>query len=186
MISCLSKILFYNILGWKFKGTIPDDKKIIAIMGPHTSAYDFIICVIGRSVLKMGNRIKFLGKAELFKNPLYKYFFTAFGGYPVDRSKKNNLVDSIVDIYNSKDEFFVTIAPEGTRKKVNKLKTGFYYIALKAKIPILMIGLDFKKKLILISKLFYVSGNVDKDMDSFIDFYRPITGKIPENGLSHL
>ena len=113
-------------------------------------------------------------------------FFTAFGGYPVDRSKKNNLVDSIVDIYNSKDEFFVTIAPEGTRKKVNKLKTGFYYIALKAKIPILMIGLDFKKKLILISKLFYVSGNVDKDMDSFIDFYRPITGKIPENGLSHL
>ena len=155
-------------------------------MGPHTSAYDFIICVIGRSVLNMGNRIKFLGKAELFKNPLYKYFFTAFGGYPVDRSKKNNLVDSIVDIYNSKDEFFVTIAPEGTRKKVNKLKTGFYYIALKAKIPILMIGLDFKKKLILISKLFYVSGNVDKDMDSFIDFYRPITGKIPENGLSHL
>ena len=186
MISWLSKILFYNILGWKFKGTIPDDKKIIAIMGPHTSAYDFIICVIGRSVLNMGNRIKFLGKAELFKNPLYKYFFTAFGGYPVDRSKKNNLVDSIVDIYNSKDEFFVTIAPEGTRKKVYKLKTGFYYIALKAKIPILMIGLDFKKKLILISKLFYVSGNVDKDMDSFIDFYRPITGKIPENGLSHL
>ena len=100
--------------------------------------------------------------------------------------KKNNLVDSIVDIYNSKEEFFVTIAPEGTRKKVDKLKTGFYYIALKAKIPILMIGLDFKKKLILISKLFYVSGNVDKDMDSFIDFYRPITGKIPENGLSHL
>ncbi len=186
MISWLSKILFYNILGWKFKGTIPDDKKIIAIMGPHTSAYDFIICVIGRSVLNMGNRIKFLGKAELFKNPLYKYFFTAFGGYPVDRSKKNNLVDSIVDIYNSKDEFFVTIAPEGTRKKVDKLKTGFYYIALKAKIPILMIGLDFKKKLILISKLFYVSGNVDKDMNCFIDFYRPITGKIPENGLSHL
>ena len=142
MISWLSKILFYNILGWKFKGTIPDDKKIIAIMGPHTSAYDFIICVIGRSVLNMGNRIKFLGKAELFKNPLYKYFFTAFGGYPVDRSKKNNLVDSIVDIYNSKDEFFVTIAPEGTRKKVDKLKTGFYYIALKAKIPILMIGLN--------------------------------------------
>ena len=122
MISWLSKILFYNILGWKFKGTIPDDKKIIAIMGPHTSAHDFIICVIGRSVLNMGNRIKFLGKAELFKNPLYKYFFTAFGGYPVDRSKKNNLVDSIVDIYNSKDEFFVTIAPEGTRKKVDKLK----------------------------------------------------------------
>ena len=95
-------------------------------------------------------------------------------------------MDSVVKIFNDNKKFFLALAPEGTRGKVNKLKTGFYYIALKAKIPILMIGLDFKKKLILISKLFYVSGNVDKDMDSFIDFYRPITGKIPENGLSHL
>tara|TARA_B100001029_G_scaffold14431_1_gene9680 strand:- start:2774 stop:3334 length:561 start_codon:yes stop_codon:yes gene_type:complete len=186
MINWFSKIIFYNILGWKFKGSIPDDKKIIAILGPHTSAYDFIMCIIGRSVLKMNNRIKFLGKAELFKNPLYKFFFTTFGGYPVDRSKKNNLVDSIVEIYNSKDEFFVTIAPEGTRKKVDKLKTGFYYIALKAKIPILMIGLDFEKKLILISKLFYVTGDINKDMEFFIDFFRPITGKVPQNGLNHL
>ncbi len=186
MINWLSKIIFYNVLGWKFKGSIPDDKKIIAILGPHTSSYDFIMCIIGRSVLNMSSRIKFLGKAELFKNPLYKFFFTTFGGYPVDRSKKNNLVDSIVEIYNSKDEFFVTIAPEGTRKKVDKLKTGFYYIALKAKIPVLIIGLDFKKKLILISKLFYVTGDINKDMGFFIDFFRPITGKVPQNGLNHL
>ena len=66
------------------------------------------------------------------------------------------------------------------------MKTGFYYIALKAKIPILMIGLDFEKKLILISKLFYVTGDINKDMEFFIDFFRPITGKVPQNGLNHL
>ena len=96
------------------------------------------------------------------------------------------MVDSIVDIYNSKSEFFIAIAPEVTRKKVNELKKVFYYIALKAKVPILMIGLDFKKKMILISKLFYVSGDLEKDMKLILNFFKPLDGKIPENGLKHI
>ena len=186
MISTINKIIFYKILGWRFKGTIPKNKKIIAIVAPHTSAYDFIIAIIGRSALNMGKRIKFLGKAELFSNHIFRFIFRSFGGFPVERSKRNNMVDDIVDIYNSKNEFFVAIAPEGTRKKVNKLKTGFYYIALKANIPILMIGLDFKKKMILMSKLFYVSGNLENDMESILNFFRPLDGKIPQNGLKHI
>jgi len=186
MINAINRFIFYTILGWRFKGTIPDDKKIIGIVAPHTSTYDFFIAVIARSALKMSKRIKFLGKAELFKNQIFRFIFRSFGGYPVDRSKKNNLVDSIVEIYNTRDEFFITIAPEGTRKKVNELKTGFYYIALKAKIPIIMIGLDFKKKMIFISKLFYVSGNIDEDMKFIINFFKPLDGRIPQNGLKHI
>ena len=186
MFSIINKIIFYKILGWHIKGTIPDNKKIVGILAPHTSAYDFIIAVIARSALNMGKRIRFLGKAELFNNHVFRFIFRSFGGYPVDRSRRNNMVDSIVDIYNSKSEFFIAIAPEGTRKKVNELKTAFYYIALKAKVPILMIGLDFKKKMILISKLFYVSGDLEKDMKLILNFFKPLDGKIPENGLKHI
>ena len=186
MINIINKIIFLRILRWKIKGTIPDDKKIIAIVAPHTSAYDFIIALIARSVLKMEKRIKFLGKAELFKNRIFGFILRKLGGYSVDRSKNNNMVDAVVDIFNSKTEFFITIGPEGTRKKVNKLKTGFYYIALKARVPILMIGLDFKKKMIQISELFNVSGNIKEDMKFILNFFKPFDGKIPENGLKHI
>ena len=81
----------------------------------------------------MENRIKFLGKYELFKNPLIGWVLRKLGGYPVVRNKQVNSVDSVVKIFNDNENFFLTLAPEGTRAKVNSLKTGFYYIALKKK-----------------------------------------------------
>ena len=97
---------------------------------------------------------KFLGKEELFKIPLIGWLLRQLGGYPVVRNKQLNSVDSVVKIFEKNENFFLTLAPEGTRAKVNKLKTGFYYIALKAKIPILLVGFCFKKRIVHFGKKF--------------------------------
>ena len=125
MIRSLNKFIFLNLLGWKITGNVPDDKKIVAIVAPHTSWHDFFVGVFTRSILKMENRIKFLGKYELFENPLIGRVLRKLGGYPVVRNKQVNSVDSVVKIFNDNENFFLTLAPEGTRQKVNCLKTGF-------------------------------------------------------------
>ena len=125
---------------------------------------------------------KYLGKKELFRPP-FGWIFRTLGGYPVDRSRNSNLVDAIVEIFDSKEEFIIALAPEGTRKYVGKLKTGFYYIAQKAQIPIVMVGFDYSKKEVIISDPFYTSNDIDTDMPKIMIFFDGISGKNPENGL---
>ena len=149
MIRSLNKFIFLNLLGWRITGNVPDDKKIVAIVAPHTSWHDFFVGVFTRSILKMENRIKFLGKYELFKNPLIGWILRKLGGYPVVRNKQINSVDSVVKIFNDNENFLTLAQREQT--KVNSLKTGFYYIALKAKVPILMVGFCFKKGLCILA-----------------------------------
>lgn len=92
------------------------------------------------------------------------------------------MVDQVAEIIKNSDEFILAIAPEGTRKKVTKLKTGFWYIAKAASIPIVPVGLDFKKKEVVIGPLLYPT-DIDKDMDTLMEFYRGIHGRNPEFGL---
>ena len=186
MIRFINKVIFSKIFGWKIRGSVPKDKKIIAIVAPHTSALDFFIGIFTRSVLHMEDRIKFLGKAELFEIPIFGYFLKKMGGYPVVRNKQNNSVDNVVNIFNENSSFFLALAPEGTRHKVNKLKTGFYYIALKAKIPIQLVGFDFKRRIVDFGEKMYPSGNIEKDMKKIISYFAKFYGKIPEKGLNHL
>jgi len=185
MIRFINKLIFKKILGWRIEGFIPEDKKIIAIVAPHTSWNDLFVGIFTRSILKMENRVKFLGKEELFKIPLFGYILRKIGGFPVARNKETNSVDSVVEIFNKKKNFFLALAPEGTRKKVDKLKTGFYYIALKAKVPILLVGFDFKKKLVHFGEKLYPSGDIEKDMKIIITYFKKFQGKIPVNGLNH-
>ena len=185
MIRFINKLIFKKFLGWRIEGFIPEDKKIIAIVAPHTSWNDFFVGIFTRSILKMENRVKFLGKEELFKIPLFGYILRKIGGFPVVRNKETNSVDSVVEIFNKKKNFFLALAPEGTRKKVDKLKTGFYYIALKAKVPILLVGFDFKKKLVHFGEKLYPSGDIEKDMKIIITYFKKFQGKIPVNGLNH-
>ena len=103
---------------------------------------------------------------------------------PVVRNKKNNSVDSVVEIFKKEKSFFLTLAPEGTRKKVDKLRTGFYYIALKAKVPILLVGFDFKRRLVHFGEKMYPSGDINKDMKKIISYFKEFQGKIPVNGLN--
>jgi len=175
----LFKFIYEKVLGWKAIGDFSKEeiKKCIVIAVPHTSWHDFYMGVLLRSALSV--KIGFIGKKELFKWP-FGYFFKALGGAPIDRTSGQDKVKSIARIFESKEEFRLTLAPEGTRKKVMSLKTGFYYIAMEAKVPIIMVAFDFGKKEHRISKPLYPSGNIDEDLALIHDFFKGTVGKVPE------
>ncbi|MFN8341169.1 MAG: lysophospholipid acyltransferase family protein [Cyclobacteriaceae bacterium] len=176
------QFLFY-ITGWKIEGEFPRHvKKYIVAVAPHTSNWDFVVGLAARSILRM-QRAKYLGKSQLFKPP-FGWFFRMLGGHPVDRSSRHDMVDQVVNVFNTHDEFILAMAPEGTRKKVEKLKTGFYYIALGAGVPIIPAGFDYKRRRIIIAQPFSVTGDFQKDMAQLLAFYKTITGKNPDQGLN--
>lgn len=183
MFRLLYRFFFYKVFKWTTVGNFPPEiKKFICIVAPHTSNWDFFVGLASRSILKLRN-VKYLGKSQLFRWP-YGFIFRKTGGYPVFRDKHNNLVDQVVDIFNSKDDFAIALAPEGTRKKVNQLKTGFYHIAVKANIPIMMVGFDYSRKMVVIRTPFYPTGDIEMDLPIIMDFFKEIKGKHPEYGIS--
>jgi 1-acyl-sn-glycerol-3-phosphate acyltransferase len=164
--------------GWRLlpeQPVIPSKYVIIAI--PHTSNWDFPVGLLVRSALSM--KVYFAGKNSLFKPP-FGWLFRALGGVPINRSKRSKLVDAIAQLYEDREQFAICIAPEGTRSKVNTLKSGFYYIALQAKIPIIMIQFNWADKKIVLSDPFYPSGNKEEDFAIINNYFKGIKGKNPE------
>jgi len=177
----LAKFVYFKLLGWKVVGntnaSIDTIKKAVIIAVPHTSWHDFYIGVLLRKVL--GLKTNFIGKKELFIGPL-GWYLRAIGGAPIDRHAKENKVMAIAKLFEDRDEFRMAMAPEGTRKKVEKWKTGFYYIAKAAKVPILMFTLDFEHKQNKISEPFYPTDDMEADFKFMKDFFKGVKGKIPE------
>lgn len=173
-----SKFIFSTILGWKLVGNFPSHlNKYVVIAAPHTSWQDFPIAILARNV--SGEKINFIGKDSLFKPP-FGFIFKALGGAPVDRSKSNNLVDAIVDTFDGREEFRLGLSPEGTRKKVEKWKTGFYYIAKGAGVPIVMATLDFGNKQVKVSEPYHPTDDKEQDFAYFHSFFEGVQGKHPE------
>ncbi len=172
--------IFEFMLGWKITGTKPSYKKFVMVVAPHTSNWDFIIGHWVRSSLRLNSW--FIAKKELFRWP-WGYLFRALGGYPVDRKKNTNLVDQIVEIFNERLEFNITITPEGTRSYNADWKTGFYQIALKANIPIQMVAIDYSKKIIAFAAPFSPSGNLEQDLNFMKSFFKGYQGKYPDKGI---
>lgn len=178
-------IFWLKLFGWNTEVNFPAGlKKTVIIVAPHTSNWDFIIGLAYRSVLKLTNA-KYLGKEELFKSP-FGWFFKWLGGTPVNRKSHQNMVEQVVEKFNAYDEFILALSPEGTRKKVDQLKTGFYYIAQQANVPIVMVGLDYEKKTIQVGKPFFTSQNKTEDLKNIIQFFGAIKGKNQHQGLQHL
>jgi 1-acyl-sn-glycerol-3-phosphate acyltransferase len=173
-------LLCFKIFGWKVNGKLPDLNKYIFAVAPHTSNWDFVVGIAARSILRV-RRAKFLGKSPLFKKP-YGWIFRSIGGIPVYRDKSHDLVEQVVAIARKSEDFLLAIAPEGTRKKVSKLKTGFWYIAKAVNIPIVPVGFDFKRKEIVVGPVVYPT-ELEKDMNRLMEFYKGIHGKNPELGL---
>lgn len=174
----ISKFIFFTILGWKIEGSFPKDlKKYVVIAAPHTSWLDFPIAILTR--LCTGVMIHFIGKSSLFKGP-FSFIFKVLGGTPVNRDKNNDLVSTIVAMFNDREDFKLGLSPEGTRKKVKNWKTGFYYIAKGANVPIVMAALDFKNKKVKLSLPFYPTDNKDNDFKFFRDYFANVKGKNPE------
>jgi len=175
-----------KLLGWKTDLLFPYPhlRKYIVIVGPHTSSWDFIVGVAYRSVLRM-EKARYLGKKELFKPP-FGFIFRWLGGTPVDRQRSHNLVDEVASLFHGRDDFAIALSPEGTRTRVEKLKTGFYFIAKKANVPIVMVGLDYVSKKVVFSEPMVPSDNQERDFETILAFFRPIKGKYPEKGMGHL
>jgi 1-acyl-sn-glycerol-3-phosphate acyltransferase len=127
----------------------------------------------------MDIQINFVGKKELFVFP-FGYYFRAVGGAPLDRSGGKNNVDATAEVFEKHETFRLSLSPEGTRKKVTELRTGFYYIALKANVPIVPVAFDFGKKEVKIGEPFKVTGSYEEDMKQILPFYKGVIGKIPE------
>jgi 1-acyl-sn-glycerol-3-phosphate acyltransferase len=168
---------FLKLFGWKIVGALPKAKKYLVVVAPHTSNWDFLVGLFAR--FAVGVKIHFLAKDQLFFFPLGT-FFRAVGGSPVNRSKKNNMVQQVVDMFEARDEFKLAITPEGTRSPVTRWKEGFYYIACQAKLPIVMVGPDYKAKEVRIHEPFWPSGDLDKDLPQILDYFRTIRGRYPK------
>ena len=159
-------------------GTFPKLPKYIVAVVPHTSWVDFMLGIIVRSI--SGESINFVGKKELF-GPLTGWFFRALGGAPIDRSGNKGSVDSMIAVFNAHTKFRIALAPEGTRKKVTQLRTGFYHIAKRLQIPIVPISFDYENKKVVIHPIFNTSKNEKKDMDTLESIFKGVVGYSKKN-----
>lgn len=168
--------IFKKLLGWRIDGDLsPHIKKSVVIVAPHTSWHDFYLGIFSRKILNL--QINFIGKSELFRFP-FGWYFRWVGGAPVERKSNQNTVQQVTAIFESREEFRLAIAPEGTRKKVDTWRSGFYYIALEAKVPIICVAFDYATKTVKIDKPFYPTGDFQTDLDELKSFYKGVVGKI--------
>ena len=176
-MSLLSTFIL-KLLGWKPLGGPPEGiNKAVFITAPHTSFVDFFIGRLYCWSRKIPVRI-FI-KKEAFKW-YYGWLLKAVGGIPIDRSQPGNRVDLMAKMIKERDHIFLAITPEGTRKRVEVWKRGFYYIAQKADVPIILSFLDYGKKIVGIGPVLDVTGDIQKDFKTIENFYRGMQGKYPE------
>ncbi len=173
--------LLYDLWGWKVEGKFPTtEPKYLVVVAPHTSNWDFPVGLLVRKV--QDAKIYYIAKSSLFRWP-FGAIFRALGGYPVNRKKSHNFVEAVVELFNSKEEFAISITPEGTRKRVDRFRTGFYYIAKGANIPLVLTRFDWPKKTLTISDPYWIGGDIEKDMEEILAFFRKGVGKNPEYGI---
>jgi len=165
-----------RVLGWRVDGTLPNLPKYVLIGAPHTSNWDFVLFL--GIVFTLRANVRFMGKAEVFRNP-FGWFFRYCGGVPVDRKKSTGLVDQMVKACNESEKFILTIAPEGTRHHVAEWKRGFYHIARNAGIPIVMAVVDGKHKEVRVGHVFQPTEDMEADMKTIKGFFEGVVGINP-------
>ena len=168
---------FLTITGWKFKGDIPRSDRIILVAGPHTSNWDFLLALA--FIFGLNLNVFWIGKHTLFKNGFSK-IMRKLGGIPVDRASPELLMNEVSHIVKKQQGVIIAISPEGTRKNVERLKSGFLRIAKTTNSQILLAGIDFESKLIHLGKLFQPSGNTESDLLNVHNYFRQFKGKRPE------
>ncbi len=177
--------LYWKLAGWKVAGNFPAHyKKMVLAVAPHTSWKDVLVGFATRNVLNIHDA-KFLGKKELFDGP-FGFLFRWLGGIPVDRFSKQGMVEQVVALFQKSDSFLLAMAPEGTRKRVDKLRSGFYHIAKKAGAPIQPVGLDYENRRIVLGEIIVPGDDEAADFQKIIAFFSRIKGANPAGDLSHL
>ena len=175
-IRLLGKLLM-KISGWKTTGHLPKDQRVVIVAGPHTSNWDFVLAM--SLILSLDVHIHWVGKHSIFKKG-FRRLLRRMGGIPVNRTNPESLKYEIQNISNKYKGFVIAIAPEGTRKKVAKLKSGFLRIANETNSRIMMAGIDFSNKTVEFGSFFSPSGDVEKDLKFIKEYFSNFAGKRPE------
>jgi 1-acyl-sn-glycerol-3-phosphate acyltransferase len=163
------------LFGWKVQG-YPPLKKCVVVIAPHTSNWDFPFMLAISFVLRV--QASWLGKHTLFAPP-FGWILRWLGGIPVDRRASHSFVEQLAEKFATSEDLVLAMAPEGTRRKVDFWKSGFYYIALKSRVPIGLAFADYQRKLCGLGAFVTPTGNVSEDMNLIREFYRNISGKVP-------
>ncbi|MFC1852348.1 lysophospholipid acyltransferase family protein [candidate division CSSED10-310 bacterium] len=167
-----------KIMGWRVQNNEATPRKCVMVAAPHTSNWDLPYTLLLGFALRI--RANWMGKKALFRKP-FSLFFKYLGGIPVDRSSSHNVVDQMIEVFRSCEEFILIISPEGTRSKVSAWKSGFYHISLGAQVPLILGFIDYTRKIGGIGPIFQYSGDYEQDMMKIKEFYAPIRGKVRKN-----
>lgn len=155
--------------GWTVEGVIPNIPKAVIIAAPHTSNWDGVFSMSFVQALQL--RINTMGKDSLFKNPLFARLLLWIGLFPIDRSAPNGVVGQSIERFNAAEKLWLMMAPEGTRGGAKTWKSGFYNIAVGAKVPIFAAALDYARKKIVLMDLFHPTGDFKKDLAELIEMF---------------
>ena len=178
MLQSFCKRILYRWMGFSEVVTETRPEKYIIVMAPHTSNWDFVVGTLYARA--EGFQCNFLIKKEWFFWPM-GILMRKLGGIPVYRDKKTGSTERLATLAMESKELHLCITPEGTRQPNREWKRGFYYIALKAQLPILLYGLDYRKKVIECTKVIIPNGDVEGQMAEIKEYFARFTAKKPEN-----
>jgi len=167
-------VFYLRLAGWKVEGGLPQDASHVIIAAPHTSNWDLLYALT--MSFAMHFKVHWMGKDALFRPP-FGSIMQWLGGLPIDRSKANSMVAQSIEVIKTHECLNLVVPPEGTRKKVHYWKTGFYYIAQGANVPIVLSYLDYKRKTGGIGPIIMPTGDIEADMEIIRTFYASVTGK---------
>ena len=170
--------LLMLLTGWRFEGALPNLPKFVLIVAPHTSNWDFPVGVM--AIFGLGIRGTFLGKDSLFRPP-FGFYFRWLGGVPVDRKSSNNVVDQTIGYFSTRDRIILALSPEGTRRKIPQWRTGFYWVAVGAGVPIVPVAFDFPRRRIVLNPPQLMSGEMEKDLAQLRGFFNAAQAYRPGN-----
>jgi 1-acyl-sn-glycerol-3-phosphate acyltransferase len=166
-----------RLFGWRLELHFPDVPKLVLTGGPHTSNWDGIFGV--SAILAAGVRINWFAKDSLFRWP-FGSLLVWLGGVPIRRDKARGVVEQTADIFAEKERIYIVVAPEGTRSRAPDWKSGFYRIAVAAKVPIQIAYMDYRRKVVGTGPLIWPSGDYAADLETIQAFYRTVTPRHPE------
>lgn len=166
-----------KLMGWRIEGELPKLDKFVAIGAHHTSNWDFVIFIALKFVLRLNAR--WFGKHSIFRWP-FGGLLRAWGGIAIRRDQQLNTVEQAVQAFRDNPQFILVLSPEGTRRKVERWRMGFYHIAQGAGVPIVMGALDYQNRRVVIGPTFHPSGDEQADLRALLAFFRPYVPKKPE------
>ena len=167
-----------SILGWQLEAKLPEEKKYVIIGAFHTSNWDFPLGILG--LWALGLKASWVGKHTLFRGPLGPVF-KLLGGIPVDRTIHTGFIKRTADLYKTRESLALTIAAEGTRSRTEHWKTGFYFIAREAGVPIALGYIDSSRKRLGVGATLYPTGDIRRDFETIRAFYKDKKGLRPKN-----